>query len=287
MVASASRLLFVCARFAATGALVAVLVTSAHAQPVTQPFTFSLVQHTMPLVTHGTLALGDVDNDGDLDVFLSGLSDEGEIVAGLYLYEGKELRDGVTTFVFEAAPMTRVAFASAAWGDYDGDGDLDLISSGSRTSERPYDLISVLYRNDGGRLVPTDASLEGFHSGAAKWLDFDNDGDLDLLLGGEDAEGRSRSILYRNDGGTFEDAEAGLPGLAYGSAAVGDADGDGDLDLALAGLGENGAYTNVFRNDGGTLTPLDAWLEPALFGPSSSVISTETVISICFKAGAS
>lgn len=219
----------------------------------------------MPHVTHATLALGDVDDDGDLDVYLSGVSG-GAIVTGLYLYRETELRDGLTTFIFEQAdaPLTELVYGSAAWGDFDGDGDIDLVASGSRTIDRPYELATMLYRNDGGRLVATDVSLEGFHSGAAECGDFDDDGDLDLLIGGEDVEGRSRTILYRNEGGDFVDAEAGLPGLAFGAARFGDVDSDGDLDLALAGVGEDGTYAAVYRNAAGTFT---IWgrLEPLIF----------------------
>ncbi len=244
-----------------------VVLFTARAQPVTQPFTFSMVPHTLPLVTHGTIALGDADGDGDLDVFLSGLRDE-HIVTALYLYEGAEIRDGQPTFVFEEADVDfpPLIFANAAWGDYDADGDLDLAVSGSRTVNPPYDPVSLIYLNENGELTNAEADLAGVHSGAAEWADYDNDGDLDLLLGGEDARRSSVTRIYRNESGTFVDAEADLPGLAYGAAAFGDADADGDLDLVMGGISRDGSYADVFRNDEGAFTPLASGIDPAVFG---------------------
>ena len=254
----------------ASNIYVAGVPLTVRAQPVTQPFTFSLVPHSMQLVTDGTIAMGDMDNDGDLDVYLSGVQDE-RIVTALFRNEGTDTADG-STFVFaeDDVAFPPLLFGAAAWGDYDGDGDLDLAVTGSRSATRPYDPVTLLYRNDEGQLFATDAALAGFHSGPVLWGDYDNDGDLDLLVGGQNEDGQSGSILYRNDDGVFTDAfaerERPLPGLAYGAASFGDSDSDGDLDLVLSGISENGTFADVFRNDDGAYIPVNAGIEPALFG---------------------
>lgn len=237
-----------------------------YAQPVTQPFTFSLVEHTMPHVEHAVMALGDYDNDGDLDLYLAGIAD-GIIAGGLYRNHGKNVLDGTSTFIFERAGFdpTPLIYGAAAWGDYDGDGDLDLVTMGSRSIDPPYRPETILYRNSGGELSATDAVLEGFQSGAAAWADFDNDGDIDLLLGGERSNRGSETRLYRNEQGTFTEVQAALPGLAFGDAAWGDADGDGDLDLAMGGVAEDGIYADIYRNDAGTFSRIDAELAPSAF----------------------
>lgn len=236
------------------------------AQPVTQPFTLSLVEHDMPHVEHAVNALGDYDNDGDLDVFLAGIVD-GVIVSRLYRNDGKEVLDGTMTFGFEdaRADLAALAYGSAAWGDFDGDGDLDLVVTGSRNIDPPYETEAILYRNSGGELAATSVALEGFHSGPAAWGDFDNDGDLDLILGGERSNRASEARLYRNEAGTFAEVQTDLPGLAYGDAAWGDADRDGDLDLVMGGVGDDGIYAGIFRNDGGSFSRIGSEIAPSAF----------------------
>jgi hypothetical protein len=104
-----------------------------------------------------------------------------------------------------------------------------------------------------------DRMLPETMGGGVAWLDFDNDGDQDLLFVNSDSwpfsrepgEPRPRALyLYRNDGaGHFTDAtaEAGLDGYAfYGQGvAVGDFDGDGWDDLFVTAVGSNRLYHNL------------------------------------------
>src|SRR5258706_13986078 len=68
------------------------------------------------------------------------------------------------------------------WGDYDADGDLDLVIQGVTAGPR---WVRV-YRNTGGVFTedPNDGVLLGLNEGQAIWGDYDNDGDLDLSFGG-------------------------------------------------------------------------------------------------------
>ena len=136
--------------------------------------------------------------------------------------------------------------SGAAWGDYDGDGWLDLylcdIAGPLTASEE--DLAAAkggnrLYRNNGAGGF-TDVTAEagvGFkgQSMAAAWADFDNDGRLDLTT-----TAYGRIVLYRNLGdGRFEDVSARL-GLAdhrgfWAGASWSDFDRDGDADLYVCG----------------------------------------------------
>lgn len=138
--------------------------------------------------------------------------------------------DGVTT-------GRRVAF-----GDYDGDGDDDLLAGGGR-----------LYRNDGAdgfTDVSDTAGLEGLGVHGGVWGDYDNDGCLDLFTWAE-AYGRGDRLLHNGCDGTFADVTelAGIADLqSYNDCQLGadgahaptaaaawfDGDGDGLLDLYLA-----------------------------------------------------
>ncbi len=96
--------------------------------------------------------------------------------------------------------------------------------------------------------------------GGAAFLDYDGDGDQDLLLVDSGAFGPASAgnALYRNDGqGRFENvtAASGLGGAPYGmGVAVGDHDGDGDVDVFLTGVGGN----RLYRNDPGGFTDVTA-----------------------------
>ncbi|MHC4502685.1 MAG: FG-GAP repeat domain-containing protein [Planctomycetota bacterium] len=183
-----------------------------------------------------SLAWGDYDNDGDLDLALSGID------AG-YNHISKVYRNDAGTFADIGAALVGVA-GSVAWGDYDNDGDLDLALSGCEDRFCSV-LTSKIYRNDGGTFADALVGIEDV-AGVLAWGDYDNDGDLDLALAG---------LVYRNDGGTFTGIDMGLDGFSVWSLAWGDYDNDGDLDLAAGGSDGPRSYVNkVFRNDGGAFT---------------------------------
>jgi hypothetical protein len=214
---------------------------------------FSNLNAGLEGIISGALAWGDCDNDGDLDLLLAGYTFSG--FTQLWRNNG----DG--TFVTNVASgLPYVESASAAWGDCDNDGDLDLFLSGQLSSSN----ISRIYRNNGtGAFTNSGIVLPGIAGGKSAWGDHDNDGDLDLLFAGSSSSGRITKV-FRNDGPTFTDIDAGLPGINNSSLSWGDFDQDGDLDIALAGStnGVNsGSLTRVYRNDGsGVFTDIAAGL---------------------------
>ena len=194
-----------------------------------------------------SVAWGDYDNDGDLDILLAGDGEFGRI-SRVYRNDGGSFED-------IAAGLEGVSLSSVAWGDYDNDGDLDILLAGESASGG----ISRVYRNDGGSFEDIAAGLVGVNRSSVAWGDYDNDGDLDILLTGESASGRI-SRVYRNDGGSFEDIAAGLVGVNRSSVAWGDYDNDGDLDILLAGESASGRISRVYRNDGGSFIDIAAGL---------------------------
>lgn len=217
-------------------------------------------------------AWGDFDSDGDEDLFLvaagGSLSLPQESWAPSRLYENL----GNGTFRPVAGfPEIRILGMGAAWGDADGDGDLDLAVAGYRSL--------LLLRNEGNGRFSRDERFpapDGYWAGLA-WADFDRDGDLDLYVCGyvryeppADGEGRTslqsgRSVPYtlnpasyepesnlllanRGDG-TFEDV-ALLWGVSNPegrslSALWHDFDDDGWLDLYVANdISDNALFLN-------------------------------------------
>lgn len=209
------------------------------------------------------LGWGDYDNDGDLDLALAGTDPQNNDVCVIYR------NDGSGGFQDVDADLTPIRACTLAWGDYDSDGDLDLLAAGDAGA---HDARTIIYRNDGDdTFTEVGAGLVGLFYSSVAWGDYDNDGDLDLAAVGYDSDETPRSIIYRNDGGTFLDIDAGLTGVAGGSVAWSDYDNDGDLDLALAGLKTPDTQDNiskVYMNDDGTFVDIEAVLAPAGHGSS-------------------
>ncbi|MCK5075430.1 MAG: hypothetical protein KAR38_03590, partial [Calditrichia bacterium] len=74
-------------------------------------------------------------------------------------------------FVDISAGLTGVFYSSVAWGDYDNDGDLDILLTGCTFSTQ----ISRIYRNDSGNFTDISAGLAGVSGASAAWGDYDND----------------------------------------------------------------------------------------------------------------
>ncbi|MCP4712192.1 MAG: hypothetical protein GY869_26515, partial [Planctomycetes bacterium] len=140
-----------------------------------------------------------------------------------------------------------VRYSSAAWGDYDNDGHLDILLTGRDSGN---DRVSKIYRNTGGDFEDSGIDLPGVYYSSVAWGDYDNDGDLDILLTGEhyDSGYQRISKIYRNTGPGFEDSGIDLPGVRYSSAAWGDYDNDGHLDILLTGWSDNGKISKIYVN---------------------------------------
>ena len=203
---------------------------------------FTEISASMLGVTKSSVAWGDYDTDGDLDILLTG--DTGSS------YMSKVYRNDGGSFVDISAALIGIWKGSVAWGDYDNDGDLDILMSGHDGSS----YISEVYRNDNGSFVNISASLTGISGSSVAWGDYDNDGDLDVLLTG------SSSKIYRNDGGSFVDISASLMGVNGSSCAWGDYDNDGDLDILMTGSQGSAHWSKVYRNDGGSFVDISASL---------------------------
>ncbi len=147
----------------------------------------------------------------------------------------------IAPFTDIEAGLQKVYDSGAAWGDYDGDGDLDLAITGNTGSA----YFSDIYRNDAGTFVPLAAGISPDHRSALDWVDYDQDGDLDLFKSGPSTAAK----LYRNDAGSFVEVDTGatLPAVSDPCPAWGDYDADGDLDLLHVGQ----SFCSLYRNDEG------------------------------------
>ncbi|HYC00975.1 MAG TPA: CRTAC1 family protein [Candidatus Limnocylindrales bacterium] len=203
-----------------------------------------------------TAAWGDYDADGDLDIYIGNEGGEedprqGAFPSQLFRNNG----NGTFTDVAEEAGVTNLRFAKGVqWGDFDDDDKPDLFVSNWHAPNR-------LYRNLGDGTfadVAADVGVQEPEASFTSWFwDYDNDGRLDLFVGGYSLEPEAFAppdiwrvsashsgvpdvgalpALYRNEGGRFSDV-----GPAQGfdrvllpmGANFGDLDNDGYLDAYL------------------------------------------------------
>jgi len=208
-----------------------------------------LAGFNQPLQTNGA-TWGDVDNDGDLDLYVTTLLDTS---GRYYLY----INDGNGVFIEEAVARGADLFMwspsngfSSTFGDYDRDGYLDLFTV--EYNSNPGEENSRLLRNLGTAKPGAfeDATLAaGLEVNASQvaaislgfaptFADMDRDGHVDLLVVGDFGDSQ---LFWNNGDGTFTNgtlpAGVGTDDNGMGSA-IGDYDGDGDLDWFVSSIYE-------------------------------------------------
>lgn len=200
-------------------------------------------------------AWGDLNNDGWLDVVVTGRANEATL-ANSRLYIGSQ----AGTFTFINTGFQGLDYSWVDIGDYNNDGFADVLMTGTSNGVE----YIKLYRNN-GNLNFTDiyAGLQRMATGQCHFVDFDNDGDLDISV-----LGSGNCIIYRNDStDTFVNINAPLYSLRYSGSAWGDFDNDGFPDLVTTGEGGEGIRTDLYKNNGdGTFTRIQHNLNGTISG---------------------
>ncbi len=241
----------------------------------------ALFDFGIPNMSSGMAAFADYDVDGDLDLLVAGDADGTAIVR---LFRANDasvvLSNNGGEFIFKSLEETGVTLElvrepDAAWGDFDNDGDPDLVITGLlvETGEPS----TTIYINNVGTFIPVVAEgILDVWGGSAEWGDVNGDGLMDLLLSGATNKVQPyepiTDVFINNNNQSYVRADAGLPGVAFGEAAWADIDGDGDLDVALTGDRGNGDFhSGIYINNGiatGGTFSLDGTQLPELVGGS-------------------
>ena len=227
--------------------------------------TFTDINAGLIGVMDSSVAWGDYDNDGDLDVLLAG-----RILAGSYFRSCIYKNNGNNNFTYIDAGLITIASGSVAWGDYDNDGNLDILLSGQFSEGGLFYTTRVYHNNGNGTFTDINAGLIGVMDSSVAWGDYDNDGYLDIIVSGY-AGNRTyiTKVYHNNGGGTFSEIDADLPGVGHGSSEWGDYDNDGDLDILLTGQSDfRTNISQIYSNNGnGTFSSINAGLA-SVFGSS-------------------
>lgn len=219
---------------------------------------------TESTLTNG-IASGDIDNDGDLDLYLTGAS--GATRNYLYLNDGNGFfSDAGTTQTVALANGVARNGQGVSFGDYNNDGYLDLVTAdwGNPVANSQ----SRLFKNRGGTEaglfddVTTLAGIDVYRKADAerfspRLVDLDRDGHLDLPIA---SDFETSQLFWSNGDGTFTDGtlSSGV-GTDYNGmgSTFGDYDGDGDLDWFITNITAPpefpfgfGGWNRLYRNDG-------------------------------------
>jgi hypothetical protein len=225
-----------------------------------RPFTFEEASGRLPanLEAPGTSStdvdLVDVDDDGDLDLFVAQGTDSLAGRPNLLL-----INDGCGTFGDETAarlPSPNAANSTKVdFGDVDGDGDLDAIVANVGPEQLLLNDGHGVFSDGSAARLPPPIGIFDDISASAAFADVDGDGALDILISNENPFnpsplGGAQNRIFMNDGtGFFNDETAArLPPMLdqTGEILAGDLDRDGDADLIVADRGQE----RVLVNDG-------------------------------------
>jgi len=210
------------------------------------------------------LAVGDIDNDGNEDVYIGGAKNQ---AGKIYKNIGEGKLKPISSNIFNQDQVFEDT--SAAFFDADNDGDLDLmVGSGGNEVGENKTYSARLYMNDGkGNFSKSSSKLPSVYTNIAivSPYDFDNDGDIDVFIGSRSVVGTygidPPHLFLENDGeGNFLNATERVAFDLKNAGMITDAiweDIDGDSKKDLITISEWGT-PNIYKNNGRQLVKLES-----------------------------
>lgn len=217
----------------------------------------------------GSMAFGDIDNDGDQDLIISG--------SGAAVKTTLYVNDSSGNFTeASGTPFVNVSGGTVGFGDVNNDNFLDLLVTGTTTGGTR---TANLYLNsqDGTFFIKPSPFIPS-NNGDFDFADIDNDNDLDLIITGLGTSGKFTK-LYLNDGAAnfSEVVSTPLEALNTSSVRFIDVENDGDKDVILCGQFNTAPFTpnvyatKLYRNNGSGVFTIDT--ASAFVGSSSGSLS--------------
>jgi len=235
--------------------------------------------------TEGLLGFwGDIDEDGDYDIIVGDFNNSRASHFHLNQAAQNAPSEFVVSTTFPNGSTLPNRLSDADWGDFDNDGDLDLLAGHSTHSG------CGLFRNDGGgTYTKIDIALQGnLRSGTVVWVDVDNDGRLDMLVETWDTSKGNRGLAYsylKNLGGESFEESVVVSGVDFlGELHLpnpGDFDNDGDMDFFLVVSTESGNPDQLWRNQ----SKDNHWLKLVLKGTVSNASAIGAIVRVRATVG--
>jgi hypothetical protein len=219
--------------------LIPILITKVSAQ------SFVDINADISGIYFAATGFADVNNDGHLDLLITGIGNDGVSLTKLYFGDGENFDEITST------GLPQLNLGAIAWYDVNQDSYPDLLLQGY-IEETQTPITDLYYNNGDGTFTPQNIGLPQTYQGDIQWVDMNNDGLMDFSLTGYvDSDGIYISNIYKNNGdGTFTDINAGIPGTILGKMKWADYDSDGDQDFILTGSSFSGFETAIWKNNG-------------------------------------
>jgi hypothetical protein len=185
----------------------------------------------------------DFDNDRYPDIFISAFDD---ITATRFSALFKNDGFGVFTQFAGVDIFKKKANGTSSWGDFNGDGYLDLLLNGDGylNSGEDNDGIIRIYKNEGGNSTSVAQTYEWYRQNGVGngsiIVDWDNDGDLDFFVGGWNGAKQQTALYLCDNPANFTFTKSALsdtyfPGVSEQGYYVADLNGDNKVDLLICG----------------------------------------------------
>jgi gliding motility-associated-like protein len=182
----------------------------------------------------------DFDNDGLLDLFVSGTNNSSSHKNTIYFNNGDD--------TFNSQSLASLKDIAVDFGDYDNDGFIDILLSGIDASD---DKQFTVYKNNSGTaFVAQTFSFTDLSKGGLIWVDLDMDMDLDIVATGLDDSNDEQILLYEFDETSYNSVSNTMTAVGNGEIRAFDLDNDEKVELLITGLNSSGvAQTLIYTVD--------------------------------------
>jgi hypothetical protein len=238
---------------------------------------FTSLSISLAGVQSGFIAQGDYNNDGKIDIAITGTGEGNTPFTKIFKNTG-------TSFIDSGITLIQVKNSSLCWLDYNNDGLLDIAIAGEdATGTKQF----KIYQNKGNDVFEEKFTLEGFSNCSIAPIDYNNDGLVDLVIAGESASG-IKTVIFKNEGKTLFSSAITLDNNSakYGCVRACDIDNDGYSDIILSGYdNSNSPILKIFKNNDGSLSEVSGLNLPGFAYSSISFADYDNDGKVDFAIG--
>lgn len=193
----------------------------------------------------GDMELFDINNDGLLDIIITGLSYNDIVNYKLYTY----INTGAG-FELSQDKLGKI-YGSIASGDFNNNGALDFVTNGTQYVENSGFVNQIdLFKNLDGDFEKSILISNGTQNGNIRLVDLNNDNKLDFIQIGNDTDYNPLFKIYKNTDGILEET-LDLGAIGSGNIEVIDFNADGLLDIVAQGSDDSSnPVLKVYFNEG-------------------------------------